>query len=104
MRNIEKKIVKNKVINQNIGGKSMTTEEYIMKSLKNLSGVDRILANKIVQRLGEWSTVSEVAKYLKKHKNTIYEKVNENEVLSRTIGGRKLIYSASIIFLLREDH
>lgn len=82
----------------------MTTERYILKSLEKLSDVDKILTRKIVQKLGEWSTVSEVAKYLKKHKNTIYEKINANEVLSRTVGGRKLIYSASIIFLLRDDN
>ena len=81
----------------------MTTEEYILKKLDNLSEVDKVLARNIVKNLGQWSSEKEVASYLKRHKNTIYEKINANEVISRTIGGRKLIYSPSIILLLRSN-
>ena len=57
----------------------MSNEEYIFKKLEKLSPVDKILSDKIVKSLGkEWATPKEVADYLGRHINTIYEKINND--------------------------
>ena len=78
----------------------MEREEYIFKKLGNLSPMNKTLADEIVKELGEWATINEAAKYLKNHKNTIYERVEEGDVISRRIGNKILIYTRSLIFLL----
>lgn len=78
----------------------MSNEEYIFKKLENLSPVDKILSDKIVKSLGEWATPKDVAKYLGRHINTIYEKINNEEILSRKIGVRRVIYVPSIILIM----
>lgn len=79
----------------------MSNEEYIFKKLEKLSPVDKILSDKIVKSLGkEWTTPKEVADYLGRHINTIYEKINSGEILSRKIGVRRVIYTPSIILIM----
>ncbi len=79
----------------------MSNEEYIFKKLEKLSPVDKILSDKIVKSLGkEWATPKEVADYLGRHINTIYEKINNEEILSRKIGVRRVIYTPSIILIM----
>ena len=78
----------------------MEREEYIFKKLGNLSPMNKTLADEIVKELGEWTTINEVAKYFKKHKNTIYNKVDEGDILHRKMGTSILIYTRSLIFLL----
>ena len=78
----------------------MEREKYIYKKLGNLSALDKALAEEIVEHIGEWATINEAAKYLKNHKNTIYERVEEGDVISRRIGNKILIYTRSLIFLL----
>ncbi|MEE0137661.1 helix-turn-helix domain-containing protein [Fusobacterium ulcerans] len=78
----------------------MEREEYIFKKLGNISALDKALAEKIVEDIGEWATVNEVAKYFKKHRNTIYNRVEEGDILHRKIGTSILIYTRSLIFLL----
>ena len=78
----------------------MEREEYIFKKLGNISALDKALAEKIVEDIGEWATVNEVAKYFKKHTNTIYNKVEEGDILHRKMGTSILIYTRSLIFLL----
>ncbi|WP_308008053.1 helix-turn-helix domain-containing protein [Fusobacterium varium] len=78
----------------------MNREEYIYKQLEKLSSLDKALSQEIAVSLGEWATIEEVAKYLKRHKNTIYDKVDGGDLLYRRIGPSILIYTRSIIFLL----
>ncbi|GAA6324252.1 hypothetical protein F350042L8_13500 [Fusobacterium ulcerans] len=78
----------------------MEREEYIFKKLGNISALDKALAEKIVEDIGEWATINEVAKYFKKHRNTIYNKVEEGDILHRKMGTSILIYTRSLIFLL----
>lgn len=78
----------------------MSNEEYIFKKLENLSPVDKILSDKIVKTLGEWSSIKKVAKYLDSHPNTIYEKVSEGEIISRRVKGKILIYSQSLVLIM----
>lgn len=78
----------------------MNNEEYILKKLESISSTDKVLSKEIVTTLGEWATVEEVAKYLKKHRNTICEKINNGDILYRRIGVSFLIYTRSLIFLL----
>lgn len=78
----------------------MNREEYIYKQLGNLSSLDKALSQEIAVYLGEWATIEEVAKYLKRHKNTIYDKVDGGDLLYRRLGPSILIYTRSIIFLL----
>ncbi|MBM6690468.1 helix-turn-helix domain-containing protein [Fusobacterium mortiferum] len=79
----------------------MSNEEYIFKKLENLSPADKILSEKIEKSLGkEWVTPKEVAEYLGRHINTIYEKINNEEILSRKIGVRRMIFTPSIILIM----
>ncbi|WP_308008002.1 helix-turn-helix domain-containing protein [uncultured Fusobacterium sp.] len=78
----------------------MDREEYIYRKLKGLSSLNKALSQEMVASLGEWATIEEVAKYLKRHKNTIYDKVDGGDLLYRRIGPSILIYTRSIIFLL----
>lgn len=78
----------------------MTREDYMCQKLGSLSNFDKLLVEEMVEQLGEWATIEGVAKYLKRHKNTIYDKVDGGEILSKRIGSRILIYTRSIIFLL----
>lgn len=79
----------------------MSNEEYILKKLENLSPADKILSEKIVKSLGkEWVTPKEVADYLGRHINTIYEKISNKEILSKKIGKRRVIFTPSIILII----
>lgn len=79
----------------------MSNEEYILKKLENLSPVNRAISERIVKSLGkEWATPKEVVDYLGRHINTIYEKINNGEILSRKIGVRRVIYTPSIILIM----
>lgn len=79
----------------------MSNEEYILKKLENLSPVNRAISERIVKSLGkEWATPKEVADYLGRYINTIYEKINNGEILSRKIGVRRVIYTPSIILIM----
>ncbi len=78
----------------------MEREEYIFKKLGNFSALDKALSEEMVKHLGEWATIDEVAKYFKRHKNTIYDKVEGGDVIHRKIGNKILIYTKSLIFLL----
>ena len=79
----------------------MSNEEYIFKKLENLSPADKILSEKIEKSLGkEWVTPKEVAEYLGRHINIIYEKINNEEILSRKIGVRRMIFTPSIILIM----
>ena len=78
----------------------MDREEYIYRKLEGLSSLNKALSQEMVASLGEWATIEEVAKYLKRHKNTIYDKVDGGDLLYRRIGPSILIYTRRIIFLL----
>ncbi len=78
----------------------MNREEYIYRKLESLSSLNKALSQEMVTSLGEWATIEEVAKYLKRHKNTIYDKVDGGDLLYRRIGPSILIYTRSLIFLL----
>ncbi|WP_339007603.1 helix-turn-helix domain-containing protein [Fusobacterium varium] len=78
----------------------MTREDYMCQKLGSLSNFDKLLVEKMVEQLGEWATIEETAKYFKRHKNTIYDKVEGGEVLNRRIGNKILIYTRSLIFLM----
>ena len=68
--------------------------------LEGLSSLNKALSQEMAASLGEWATIEEVAKYLKRHKNTIYDKVDGGDVLYRRIGPSILIYTRSLIFFL----
>ncbi|MDU1911989.1 helix-turn-helix domain-containing protein [Fusobacterium sp.] len=78
----------------------MDREEYIYRKLESLSPLNKALSQEMAASLGEWATIEEVAKYLKRHKNTIYDKVDGGDVLYRRIGPSILIYTRSLIFFL----
>lgn len=78
----------------------MTREEYMCQKLGSLSAFDKLLAEEMVAHLGEWTTVTEVAKYFKKHRNTICCKLEEEVIIYRKIGTSIVIYTRSLIFLL----
>lgn len=78
----------------------MTREEYMYQKIAELSPVNKDLSQKMVNHLGEWTTINEVAKYFKKHRNTIYDKVDNGDIFYRKLGTGILIYTRSLIFLL----
>lgn len=79
----------------------MTKEEYILRKLESLSPADKFLSERMVKDFGkDWVTPKEVANYLGRHPNTIYEKISEDEVLYKRIGRRIVIYTPSIIFIM----
>lgn len=78
----------------------MNNEEYIFKKLENLSPVDKVLCEKIVKALGEWAPPKDVAKYLGQHINTIYGKINNEEIISRKIGVRRVVFVPSVILIM----
>ena len=78
----------------------MNSEEYIYRKLDTLSSLDKVLSEEMVKYLGEWATIDDVAKYFKKHRNTICYKLEAGDILPRRIGTSILIYTRSLIFLL----
>ena len=81
----------------------MYTDNYIHKKLESMSPVEKHLSEEIAIKLGEWATIKETAAYLKKHRNTIYNRVKEGSVISRKVGTHILIYTKSLIFLLEDE-
>ena len=80
----------------------MTTEEYILKKLENLSEEEQKNSDAIVEALGVWATPQEVADYMGKHINTVYTWQKEGILISKRAGRAIRIYSASLVFLLDE--
>lgn len=80
----------------------MTTEEYILKKLENLSEEEQKNSDEIVESLGTWATPQEVADYMGKHINTVYTWQKEGILISKRAGRAIRIYSASLVFLLDE--
>ena len=78
----------------------MNSEEYIYRKLDTLSSLDKVLSEEMVKHLGEWTTIDDVAKYFKKHRNTICYKLEAGDILHRRIGTSILIYTRRLIFLL----
>lgn len=74
------------------------TELYILKRLKELSEEDQLLAEEMVRSLGEWCRVEEVASYLKK----IYQRIANDEIISRHYGNSVIIFTRSLIFILEK--
>ena len=81
----------------------MYTDNYIHKKLEAMPSFERHLSEELAQKLGDWSTVNEAAAYLKKHPNTIYNRVAAGDVISRKVGNKIIIYSKSLIFLLEDE-
>ena len=77
-------------------------EIYILKKLERLSKEDVILAEEMVKKLGEWTTVSNVAKYLSKSRRAIYQRVDNDKLLVRKIGSSVVIYTRSIVLILEK--
>lgn len=78
----------------------MTREEYMYQKIANLSPVNKALAEEMVEHLGEWATINKVAEYFNKHRNTIYSRVENEDIFYRKLGTGILIYTKSLIFLL----
>lgn len=78
----------------------MTREDYMCQKLGSLSNFDKLLVEEMVEQLGEWATIDSVAKYFKRHRNTISYKLDAGDILYKRIGNKILIYTKSLIFLL----
>lgn len=77
----------------------MTREEYMYQKIAELSPVNKDLSQKMVNHLGEWTTINEVAKYFKKHRNTIYDKVDNGDIFYRKLWNRDFnLHKKSDIF------
>ena len=81
---------------------TMNTETYILTKLSNLSEEDELLAQEIEKRLGPWSTPLDVSKYLKRHITTIYDMIDNKEILGRKMKGRLRIFSKSLVLILEK--
>lgn len=80
----------------------MNTEKYFLIKLANLSEEDALLAQEIVKELGSWSKPVEVANYLKRHITTVYDMIENNEIMSRRMKGRLRVFSKSLILILEK--
>ena len=78
------------------------TELYILKRLKELSEEDQLLAEEMVRSLDEWCRVEEVASYLKKSTRSIYQRIANDEIISRHYGNNVIIFTRSLIFILEK--
>lgn len=76
------------------------SEEYILLKLENLSKANEILVESIVKELGEWAKPIDVAKYFNRGKRSIYELIENEEVIARRMGNGLRIYSKSLILVL----
>ena len=81
----------------------MYTDNYIHKKLEVMPPFEKQLSEELTQKLGDWTTVDEVAGYLKKHRNTIYNRVAAGDVISRKVGNKIIIYTKSLVFLLENE-
>ena len=78
-------------------------ESYILKVIKGLSESDNEILDGIVEELGEWTTVKEVAKYFNVHTNTIYNLINDDVIMVRRVNGRAIrIYSKNLVCMLED--
>ena len=82
--------------------KKKSLEHYCFSKIDELSEREKELIEIFVADLGEWATVKEVAKYLKIHKNTIYNMVNDEILISRRVNRSIRIYSKSLICIFEE--
>ena len=78
------------------------TELYIMKKLLKLSEVEKIFLADMLESLGDWNTVDGVAKYFCKSKKAIYRRIYNEELITRNLGTRVLVYTKSLICLLEK--
>lgn len=77
-------------------------EEYILLKLESLSKVDKILVEVIVKELGVWAKPSDVARHFNRGVRTIYELIENEEVIVRKMGKGLRIYSRSLILVLEK--
>lgn len=78
------------------------SEEYILLKIENLSKVDEALVKLIVNELGVWAKPCEVAKYFNRGVRTIYELIENEEILARKMGNGLRIYTRSLILVLEK--
>lgn len=75
--------------------------QYIFEKMKPESKEERKIINNLIKNLGEFSNVKDIAKYLKVSKTFIYKMIEENNIIYLEAGRRKIIYTRSLIVILR---
>lgn len=74
---------------------------YIFSKMKPVNKEEKEIINKLVQELGEFTTVKETSEKLKLSKTFIYKMIEEKNIVFLEVGKRKIIYTRSLLVILR---
>lgn len=75
--------------------------EYILEKMKPKNRKEKELVNKLVSELGEFTNVRETVELLKVSKTYMYRMLEEENVIYFVSGRRKIIYTRSLLVILR---
>lgn len=74
---------------------------YIFEKMKPESKEEQEIVKNLIKNLGEFTNVKDTAEYLKVSKSYIYKMIDEKNIIFAEIGRRKIIYTRSLIVILR---
>lgn len=74
---------------------------YIFEKMRVESKEEQIIVKNLIKNLGEFTNVKDTAKYLKVSKSYLYKMIDEKNIIFVEVGRRKIIYTRSLIVILR---
>ena len=74
---------------------------YIFEKMRVESKEEQEIVKNLIKNLGEFANVKDTAEYLKVSKSYIYKMIDEKNIIFAEIGRRKIIYTRSLIVILR---
>lgn len=75
--------------------------DYIFENMKPRNRQEQEILKKLLSELGEFASVKETAAKLKVSKTFIYSMIDEGNLIFIEAGRRKIIYTRSLIAVLR---
>ena len=74
---------------------------YIFEKMRVESKEEQIIVKNLIKNLGEFTNVKDTAEYLKVSKLYLYKMIDEKNIIFVEVGRRKIIYTRSLIVILR---
>lgn len=74
---------------------------YIFEKMRTESKEEQEIVKNLIKNLGEFTNVKDTAEYLKVSKSYIYKMIDEKNIIYAEVGRRKIIYTRSLIVILR---
>ncbi len=74
---------------------------YIFEKMRVESKEEQIIVKNLIKNLGEFTNVKDTAEYLKVSKSYLYKMIDEKNIIFVEVGRRKIIYTRSLIVILR---